>query len=94
LSATEIAALRAVLAPELAPNGNWQFPDSFTVTNVLRNWLMVEMALELGLRLGELLKLRLDSLPCGHLHGFWGFEWLSGLSSALRYPFEVAATIP
>ena len=31
----------------------------------LRNWLMFEVALELGIRRGELLKLRLDSLPRG-----------------------------
>jgi integrase len=63
LSDAEVAAVRAVLAPQLSPQGEWQFLDCFTVTNALRNWLMVEMALELGLRLGELLKLRLDSLP-------------------------------
>jgi hypothetical protein len=31
----------------------------------LRNWLMFEIARELGIRRGELLKLRLDSLPRG-----------------------------
>lgn len=31
----------------------------------LRNWIMFNLALELGLRRGELLKLRLDSIPRG-----------------------------
>ena len=66
LSETETKALRKILTPQRNENGVWQFPDNgFTPTNALRNWLMVEMALELGLRLGELLKLRLDSLPRG-----------------------------
>lgn len=65
LSDTEVRAIRMTLAPSLQPNGSQVFPGTFSATNALRNWLMVEMALELGLRIGELLKLRLDSLPRG-----------------------------
>ena len=68
LNEIEITTVRRVLAPQRNPHGQWLFPDCFTVTNALRNWLMVEMALELGLRVGELLKLRLDSLPRGGQH--------------------------
>lgn len=65
LSDTEVTAVRTALAPQRDISGKWIFPDTFGPTNALRNWLMVEMALELGLRIGELLKLRLDSLPRG-----------------------------
>jgi integrase len=41
------------------------FPKAFSPHTRLRNWLMFEVALELGIRRGELLKLRLDSLPRG-----------------------------
>ena len=44
----------------------WTFPDLiFSEATRLRNWLMFEAALQLGVRRGELLKLRLDSLPRG-----------------------------
>lgn len=65
LTEAEIRAVRQVLAPQQSANEEWQFPKTFRATNALRNWLMVEVALELGLRIGELLKLRLDSLPRG-----------------------------
>jgi len=65
LSDTDIAAVRMTLVPQPQADGSHEFPNTFTATNALRNWLMVEMALELGLRIGELLKLRLDSLPRG-----------------------------
>jgi integrase len=65
LDEQQIAAIRSRLAPLVQPKGNLQFPTTFTASNALRNWLMVEVALELGLRIGELLKLRLDSLPRG-----------------------------
>jgi integrase len=65
LNDADVSALRLTLAPQPQPDGTWKFPDTFSLTNALRNWLMVEMALELGLRIGELLKLRLDSLPRG-----------------------------
>jgi integrase len=66
LSETEVAVIRASLSPQKGDTGQWHFPENgFTPANALRNWLMVEIALQLGLRLGELLKLRLDSLPRG-----------------------------
>jgi len=66
LSEAEVVAIRAALSPQWDDTGRWHFPENrFTSANALRNWLMVEMALQLGLRLGELLKLRLDSLPRG-----------------------------
>jgi integrase len=66
LSESELAALRGVLAAKEEPLGKWVFSSRiFRRHAQLRNWLMVEAALELGLRRGELLKLRLDSLPRG-----------------------------
>lgn len=63
LDEKQIAAVRSSLAPLLQPEGKFRFPTTFTTSNAMRNWLMVEIALELGLRIGEILKLRLDSLP-------------------------------
>jgi len=66
LSDTEIQTIRRLLQPIQAPGQNWQFSgDGFSPSVALRNWLMVEVALQLGLRRGEILKLRLDSLPRG-----------------------------
>lgn len=66
LTESEVASIRAVLAPRRAPDGQWTFPaGGFSRHTALRNWLMFETALELGVRRGELLKLRLDSLPRG-----------------------------
>ena len=66
LNEAEVAAVRARLEPQRNDAEQWQFPENgFSPSNALRNWLMVEIALQLGLRLGELLKLRLDSLPRG-----------------------------
>ena len=65
LGESEVAALRRVLVPKES-SGGCVFPEGvFYRHTQLRNWLMVETALELGLRRGELLKLRLDSLPRG-----------------------------
>ena len=73
----EIEAIRAVIAPTKAADGQWRFPASgFSAHTALRNWLMFELALELGLRRGELLKLRLDCLPRGREEGI----------KILRYP--------
>ena len=70
LTEAEIEQIRATIAPVEGSNGKWQFPtDGFSPNTALRNWLMFEMALELGLRRGELLKLRLDSLPRGREEG-------------------------
>jgi len=66
LSEAEVVAIRAAISPRQVDAGRCHFPENgFRPTNALRNWLMVEIALQLGLRLGELLKLRLDSLPRG-----------------------------
>ena len=66
LSDQELASLRRILAPKTEAGGDWVFPRGvFYRSAQLRNWLMVETALELGLRRGELLKLRLDSIPRG-----------------------------
>lgn len=66
LSEAEVATVRVTLSPQWDDIGRWYFSENgFTPSNALRNWLMVEIALQLGLRLGELLKLRLDSLPRG-----------------------------
>jgi integrase len=66
LSDQEIASIRQAIGPTREGEGSWAFPrDVFAEHTRLRNWLMFEMALELGVRRGELLKLRLDSLPRG-----------------------------
>ena len=60
----QIKAIRAAIGPQGSPTA-WTFPQAFAPHARLRNWLMFEVALELGIRRGELLKLRLDSLPRG-----------------------------
>lgn len=66
LTDEEIDSVRKVIGPLQTAAGNWTFPPGgFSPQTALRNWLMFETALELGLRRGELLKLRLDSLPRG-----------------------------
>lgn len=66
LTLLEIEAIRDAIGPKKEDQGNWQFPEGkFSRGSALRNWLMFETALELGLRRGELLKLRLDCLPRG-----------------------------
>jgi integrase len=70
LSEQDLAAIRKVLSPKPDLGQEWVFPEQVFYRHArLRNWLMVEMALELGLRRGELLKLRLDSLPRGSEDG-------------------------
>jgi integrase len=77
LADAEIDRIRATIGPHEESNGVWHFPEEgFSPETALRNWLMFEMALELGLRRGELLKLRLDSLPRGSEEGI----------KILRYP--------
>lgn len=63
LEATDIEAIRHAIGPIRAPGSHISFPEAFSSHARLRNWLMFEVALELGIRRGELLKLRLDSLP-------------------------------
>ncbi len=70
LTDDEIEALRKAIGPTQLEEGPWDFPQSgFSQATRLRNWLMFEMAMGLGLRRGELLKLRLDGIPRGnHQH--------------------------
>ncbi len=63
LEDAEIEAIRRAVGPRSDPDGHLSFPAAFSSHARLRNWLMFEVALELGIRRGELLKLRLDSLP-------------------------------
>jgi integrase len=65
LEEAEIRAIRNSIGPRRDAQGILSFPEVFSAHTRLRNWLMFEMALELGIRRGELLKLRLDSLPRG-----------------------------
>lgn len=77
LTDAEIQAIRAAIGPEKSENGQWAFPRTcFSPQTALRNWLMFETALGIGVRRGELLKLRLDSLPRGSQAGI----------KVLRYP--------
>jgi integrase len=61
----QIKAIRLAIGPQGSSSADWTFPEVFAPHARLRNWLMFEVALELGIRRGELLKLRLDSLPRG-----------------------------
>lgn len=67
LSNEEITAIRKSIGPQ--KKESWVFSGCFSKHTALRNWLMFETALELGIRRGELLKLRLDSLPRGSKDG-------------------------
>jgi integrase len=70
LSDEEIEKIRRAIGPKLSSKGEMVFPKgSFSRQTQLRNWLMFETALQLGLRRGELLKLRLDCLPRGNDDG-------------------------
>jgi integrase len=70
LSASEVAQIRQLIAPLPGLPQPWDFPiGGFTRSAQLRNWLMFETALGLGLRRGELLKLRVDSLVKGGQDG-------------------------
>lgn len=66
LTAEDMIAIRTAIAPVEDAKGQWVFPkNGFSPQTALRNWLMFETACELGIRRGELLKLRLDCLPRG-----------------------------
>jgi len=65
LEEAQVEAIRCAIGPRQGSKGTLLFPASFSPHSRLRNWLMFETALELGIRRGELLKLRLDSLPRG-----------------------------
>ena len=64
LEEAEIRAIRNSIGPRHDAQGVLSFPEVFSPHTRLRNWLMFEVALELGIRRGELLKLR-NSLPRG-----------------------------
>jgi len=73
-----VKRIREAIAPETDQQGRFLTNDKgcllfssgrFSKETQLRNWLMFETALDLGLRRGELLKLRLDSLPRGNNDG-------------------------
>jgi integrase len=63
LEVADIDAIRKAIGPRPDSSSQPSFPELFAPHARLRNWLMFEVALELGIRRGELLKLRLDSLP-------------------------------
>jgi len=65
LEKRDIQAIRRAIGPKRDLGSHLSFPEVFSSHARLRNWLMFEIALELGIRGGELLKLRLDSLPRG-----------------------------
>ncbi len=70
LSDEEIERIRRAIGPKPGSKGEMVFSaDGFSRHTQLRNWLMFETALQLGLRRGELLKLRLDCLPRGNSEG-------------------------
>ena len=73
-----VKRIREAITPETDQQGRFLTNDKgcllfssgrFSKETQLRNWLMFETSLELGLRRGELLKLRLDSLPRGNKDG-------------------------
>jgi len=73
-----VKRIREAIAPETGQQGRFLTNDKgcllfssgrFSKETQLRNWLMFETAVDLGLRRGELLKLRLDSLPRGNNDG-------------------------
>jgi integrase len=66
LTDEEITLIRKFIEPKQEAGGSWAFSGSvFSEETRLRNWVMFETALGLGLRRGELLKLRMDSIPRG-----------------------------
>jgi len=66
LNEQELASLRRVLAPKTECGRDWVFPKGVFYRHAqLRNWLMVETGLELGLRRGELLKFAIGLYPAG-----------------------------
>lgn len=66
LSDIEVQQIRSVIEPKSGDDGSLILIETvFPLKTFLRNWLMFEFALRLGLRIGEILKLRLDSFPNG-----------------------------
>ena len=64
LETEEVNAIRNAIGPTQNEAG-WKFPRVFAAETRFRNWLMFETALELGVRRGELLKLKISSIPRG-----------------------------
>src|SRR5262249_45917560 len=73
-----VKRIREAITPETDQQGRFLTNDKgcllfssgrFSKETQLRNWLMFETALDLGLRHGELLNLPLDSLPRGNNDG-------------------------
>lgn len=66
LTADETEKICSTIGPRVNSEGRWIFPrEIFSRRTCLRNYLMFMVSLETGCRRGELLKLRLDSLPRG-----------------------------
>lgn len=53
LEESQVKAIRAAIGPQGSSEGGWSFPDVFAPHARLRNWLMFETALELGIRRGN-----------------------------------------
>jgi integrase len=64
LEEKQIETIRTAIGPQQTTTG-WAFPRVFSPATTFRNWLMFETALDLGVRRGELLKLKVTSLPRG-----------------------------
>ncbi len=69
LTEEEVTRVDGLIGPRRKGDGGLIVPLQFAAANPfrietrLRNWLMYAMAIQCGLRRGELLKLRLDDLP-------------------------------
>jgi integrase len=63
LEEANVETIRRAIGPKNRSGESLSLPEVFAPHARLRNWLMFETVLELGVRRGELLKLRLDSLP-------------------------------
>lgn len=64
LSNTEALQIYQAIGPIQISHGHYQFPKGiFSEQTALRNFLMFETALKSGARIGEILKLTVDSLP-------------------------------
>jgi integrase len=69
LSSTDLGKIDVLVGPVRDPSGRFELPLSFSDCNPfrpasrVRNWLMYVVAVQCGLRRGELLKIRLDDVP-------------------------------
>lgn len=75
LTGEEVTRIDRLIGPLRAADSSLMLPLQFAAVNPfrtetrLRNWLMYGIAVQCGLRRGELLKLRLDDLPRPESHG-------------------------